>query len=159
MKKKDYYISQATIAINENNEIVDDEVIARLNGDTVYVDRMHVNYIDVAPSQVVSITTSCIPFLEYDDANRTLMGANMQRQAVPLLETEAPIVVLVLNILQLVILVQQLFVKQNGVVEYADALKIVVKVAKGTDTYNLANFERSNASSGINHHPLVKAGD
>ena len=158
-EEKDYYISQATIAINENNEIVDDEVIARLNGDTVYVDRMHVNYIDVAPSQVVSITTSCIPFLEYDDANRTLMGANMQRQAVPLLETEAPIVGTGVEYIAARDSGSTIVCKADGVVEYADALKIVVKVAKGTDTYNLANFERSNASSCINHHPLVKAGD
>ena len=158
-EEKDYYISQATIALNENNEIVDDEVIARLNGDTVYVDRMHVNYIDVAPSQVVSITTSCIPFLEYDDANRTLMGANMQRQAVPLLETEAPIVGTGVEYIAARDSGSTIVCKADGVVEYADALKIVVKVAKGTDTYNLANFERSNASSCINHHPLVKAGD
>ncbi len=158
-EEKDYYISQATITLNENNEIVDDEVIARLNGDTVYVDRMHVNYIDVAPSQVVSITTSCIPFLEYDDANRTLMGANMQRQAVPLLETEAPIVGTGVEYIAARDSGSTIVCKADGVVEYADALKIVVKVAKGTDTYNLANFERSNASSCINHHPLVKAGD
>ena len=158
-EEKDFYISQATININENNDIVDDEVIARLNGDTVYVDRMHVNYIDVAPSQVVSITTSCIPFLEYDDANRTLMGANMQRQAVPLLETEAPIVGTGVEYIAARDSGSTIVCKADGVVEYADALKIVVKVAKGTDTYNLANFERSNASSCINHHPLVKAGD
>ena len=158
-EEKDYYISQATININDNNEIVDDEVIARLNGDTVYVDKMHVNYIDVAPSQVVSITTSCIPFLEYDDANRTLMGANMQRQAVPLLETEAPIVGTGVEYIAARDSGSTIVCKADGVVEYADGLKIVVKVAKGTDTYNLANFERSNASSCINHHPLVKAGD
>ncbi len=120
---------------------------------------MHVNYIDVAPSQVVSITTSCIPFLEYDDANRTLMGANMQRQAVPLLETEAPIVGTGVEYIAARDSGSTIVCKADGVVEYADALKIVVKVAKGTDTYNLANFERSNASSCINHHPLVKAGD
>ena len=139
-EEKDYYISQATIKLTENNEIVDDEVIARINGDTVYIDKKHVNYVDVAPSQVVAITTSCIPFLEFDDANRTLMGANMQRQAVPLLETEAPI-------------------KADGIVEYADSLKIIVNVVNGKDTYYLANFERSNASSCVNHHPLVKKGD
>ena len=158
-EEKDYYISQATIKLTDKNEIVEDEVIARLNGDTVYVDKMHVNFIDVAPSQVVAITTSCIPFLEFDDANRTLMGANMQRQAVPLLETEAPIVGTGVEYIAARDSGSTIVCKADGVVDYADGLKIVVNVAKGKDTYYLANFERSNASSCINHHPLVKKGD
>lgn len=158
-EEKDYYISQATIKLTDKNEIVEDEVIARLNGDTVYVDKMHVNYVDVAPSQVVAITTSCIPFLEFDDANRTLMGANMQRQAVPLLETEAPIVGTGVECIAARDSGSTIVCKADGVVDYADGLKIVVNVAKGKDTYYLANFERSNASSCINHHPLVKKGD
>ena len=158
-EEKDYYISQATIKLTDKNEIIEDEVIARLNGDTVYVDKMHVNFIDVAPSQVVAITTSCIPFLEFDDANRTLMGANMQRQAVPLLETEAPIVGTGVEYIAARDSGSTIVCKADGVVEYADGLKIVVNVAKGKDTYYLANFERSNASSCINHHPLVKKGD
>ena len=158
-EEKDYYISQATIKLTDKNEIVENEVIARLNGDTVYVDKMHVNYVDVAPSQVVAITTSCIPFLEFDDANRTLMGANMQRQAVPLLETEAPIVGTGVEYIAARDSGSTIVCKADGVVEYADGLKIVVNVAKGKDTYYLANFERSNASSCINHHPLVKKGD
>ena len=158
-EEKDYYISQATIKLTDKNEIVDDEVIARLNGDTVYVDKMHVNFIDVAPSQVVAITTSCIPFLEFDDANRTLMGANMQRQAVPLLETEAPIVGTGVEYIAARDSGSTIVCKADGVVDYADGLKIVVNVASGKDTYYLANFERSNASSCINHRPLVKKGD
>ena len=158
-EEKDYYISQATIKLTDENEIVDDEVIARLNGDTVYVDKMHVNFIDVAPSQVVAITTSCIPFLEFDDANRTLMGANMQRQAVPLLETEAPIVGTGVEYIAARDSGSTIVCKADGVVDYADGLKIVVNVASGKDTYYLANFERSNASSCINHRPLVKKGD
>ena len=158
-EEKDYYISQATIKLTDKNEIVEDEVIARLNGDTVYVDKMHVNFVDVAPSQVVAITTSCIPFLEFDDANRTLMGANMQRQAVPLLETEAPIVGTGVEYIAARDSGSTIVCKADGVVDYADGLKIVVNVAKGKDTYYLANFERSNASSCINHHPLVKKGD
>ena len=158
-EEKDYYISQATIKLTENNEIVDDEVIARINGDTVYVDKKHVDYVDVAPSQVVAITTSCIPFLEFDDANRTLMGANMQRQAVPLLETEAPIVGTGVEYIAARDSGSTIVCKADGVVEYADSLKIVVNVANGKDTYYLANFERSNASSCVNHHLLVKKGD
>ena len=114
---------------------------------------------DVAPSQVVAITTSCIPFLEFDDAHRTLMGANMQRQAVPLLECEAPIVGTGVEYIAARDSGSTIVCKADGVVEYADGLKIIVKVASGKDTYHLANFERSNASSCINHRPLVKAGD
>ncbi|MDE6284405.1 MAG: DNA-directed RNA polymerase subunit beta [Bacilli bacterium] len=157
-EEKDYYISQATIAL-DGNKIIDDEVIVRINGDTVYVKREQVNFVDVAPSQVVSITTSCIPFLEFDDAHRTLMGANMQRQAVPLLTSEAPIVGTGVEYIAARDSGSTIVCKADGVVEYADSLKIIVKVAKGKDTYYLANFERSNASTCVNHHPLVKAGD
>ena len=141
-EEKDYYISQATIKLTDKNEIVEDEVIARLNGDTVYVDKMHVNFVDVAPSQVVAITTSCIPFLEFDDANRTLMGANMQRQAVPLLETEAPIVGTGVEYIAARDSGSTIVCKADGVVDYADGLKIVVNVAKGKDTYYLILNER-----------------
>ena len=158
-EEKDYYISQATVKMDENNRIIDDEVIVRLNGDTVYVKRENVNFVDVAPSQVVAVTTSCIPFLEFDDANRTLMGANMQRQAVPLLQTEAPIVGTGVEYIAARDSGSTIVCKADGVVEYADGLQIIVKVANGKDTYHLANFERSNAASCINHHPLVKEGD
>ena len=158
-EEQDYYISQATVKLDDNNKIVEDEVIVRLNGDTVYTKRENVNFVDVAPSQVVAVTTSCIPFLEFDDANRTLMGANMQRQAVPLLQAEAPIVGTGVEYIAARDSGSTVVCKADGVVEYADALKIIVKVAKGKDTYHLANFERSNAASCINHHPLVKAGD
>ena len=158
-EEHDYYISQATVKLNDKNAIVDDEVIVRYNGDNVYVKRDHVDFVDVAPSQVVAITTSCIPFLEFDDANRTLMGANMQRQAVPLLVPEAPIVGTGVEYIAARDSGSTIVCKADGVVEYADSLKIIVKVNKGKDTYHLANFERSNASSCVNHHPLVKAGD
>ncbi len=158
-EEHDYYISQATVKLDDKNAIVDDEVIVRYNGDNVYVKRDHVDFVDVAPSQVVAVTTSCIPFLEFDDANRTLMGANMQRQAVPLLVPEAPIVGTGVEYIAARDSGSTIVCKADGVVEYADSLKIIVKVNKGKDTYYLANFERSNASSCINHHPLVKAGD
>ena len=158
-EEHDLYISQATVKLDENNKIIADELLVRNNGDNVMVKREMVDYVDVAPSQVVSITTSCIPFLEFDDANRTLMGSNMQRQAVPLLTSEAPIVGTGVEWIAARDSGSTVVCKAPGVVEYADGLKIVVKVAKGTDTYHLANFERSNASSSINHHPLVKKGD
>ena len=118
-----------------------------------------VDFVDVAPNQIVSITTSCIPFLEHDDATRALMGANMQRQAVPLLTTEAPIVGTGMEYIAARDSGSTIICKADGVVEYADGKKIIVKNAKATDTYYLANFERSNDASNVNHHPLVKKGD
>ena len=158
-EENDYYISQAAIKLDKDNKIEDESVIVRINGDNVIVKREEVDYIDVSPSQIVSITTSCIPFLEYDDAHRTLMGANMQRQAVPLLQAEAPIVGTGVEYIAARDSGSTIVSKADGVVEYADSLKIIVKTAKGKDTYYLANYERSNAASCVNHSPLVKAGD
>ena len=158
-EETDLYISQATVKLDDNNRIVEDEILCRLNGDNVMVRRENVNYVDVAPSQIVAITTSCIPFLEYDDANRTLMGANMQRQAVPLLVSEAPIVGTGVEYIAARDSGSTVVCKADGVVEYADGKKIIVKNAKGKDTYYLADFERTNASTALNHHPLVKKGD
>ena len=158
-EEADYYISQATLKLDKSNKIVDDKVIARLNGDTVMVEKEKVNFVDVAPNQIVSITTSCIPFLEHDDATRALMGANMQRQAVPLLTTEAPIVGTGMEYIAARDSGSVVVCKADGVVEYADGKKIIVKNAKGEDVYHLANFERSNDASNINHHPIVKKGD
>ena len=159
-EEADYYFSQATVKLDENNRIVEDKVIVRTgSGDNVLVKREEVDYVDVAPSQVVSVTTSCIPFLEFDDARRTLMGANMQRQAVPLLTTEAPIVGTGVEHIAAASSGSCVIAKAAGVVEYADSKIIKVTVKNGTDTYYLANFERSNASTCVNHRPLVKAGD
>ena len=155
----DYYISQSTINLTKDNEIVDDKVIVRINGDTIIVEKEKVNYIDVAPRQIVSITTSCIPFLEHDDATRALMGANMQRQAVPLLKTESPIVGTGVEYIAARDSGSTIIAKADGVVDYADSKKMIVKTAKGKDTYYLANFERSNESSCFNHTPLLKKGD
>ena len=158
-EEQDYYISQAAIQLDKDNRISEEKVIVRINGDNVIVPREEVDYIDVSPSQIVSITTSCIPFLEYDDAHRTLMGANMQRQAVPLLQAEAPIVGTGVEYIAARDSGSTIVAKADGVVEYADSLKIIIKTAKGKDTYYLANYERSNAASCVNHQPLVKAGD
>ncbi|MBQ6841324.1 MAG: DNA-directed RNA polymerase subunit beta [Bacilli bacterium] len=158
-EEADFYISQATVALDDDMRIVEDEVIVRINGDNVRVKRDQVDFVDVAPSQVVSVTTSCIPFLEFDDARRTLMGANMQRQAVPLLVSEAPIVGTGVEHIAAASSGSCVVAKADGVVEYADAKKIVIKVANSKDTYYLANFERSNASTCVNHRPVVRAGD
>jgi DNA-directed RNA polymerase subunit beta len=158
-EEANYYITSATIPLNEDGTIKDKQVVARLNGETVMVNKEKVDFMDVAPAQIVSITTSCIPFLEHDDAHRALMGANMQRQAVPLLQPESPIVGTGVEYVAAKYSGATIIAKADGVVEYADSLKIVVKNAKGEDTYYLANFERSNASTTINHKPLVKKGD
>ena len=158
-EEADYYISQATLRINDKNEIEEEKVIARLNGDTVMISKDKVNFVDVAPNQIVSITTSCIPFLEHDDATRALMGANMQRQAVPLLTTEAPIVGTGMEYIAARDSGSTVVAKADGVVEYADGKKMIVKTAGGEDIYHLANFERSNDASNVNHHPLVKKGE
>lgn len=158
-EEADFYISQATVDLDDNNRIVEDEVLVRINGDNVMCKREQVNFVDVAPSQLVAITTSCIPFLDYDDANRTLMGANMQRQAVPLLTCDSPIVGTGVEHVAAKYSGSTVVSKTDGVVEYADALKIIIKNAKNKETYYLANFERTNASSSLNHRPLVKKGD
>ena len=154
-----YYISQATVAVDKDNNITEGQVIARLNGENVMVEASKVNYVDVSPSQIVSVTTSLIPFLDHDDAKRALMGSNMQRQAVPLLRTEAPIVGTGVEYIAARDSGSTIVCKADGVVEYADSKKIVVKNAKGKDEYYLANFERSNAESNFSHNPIVRAGD
>ena len=158
-EEADYYIGQATIGMDENSVINEDYVVCRINGDTVSVKKEKINFIDVAPSQIVSITTSIIPFLDHDDATRALMGSNMQRQAVPLLKTEAPFIGTGVEYIAARDSGSTIVCKADGVVEYADAKKIEVKTAKGKDVYYLANFERSNAESCINHSPIVNIGD
>ena len=158
-EESDYYISQATIGMDKDNNLTDKEVVARLNGENLIVKKELVNFIDVAPSQVVSITTSCIPFLDHDDAHRALMGSNMQRQAVPLLQSEAPFVGTGVEYIAARDSGSTIVAKADGVVEYADSKKIIVKNAKDKDVYYLANFERSNAETCINHSPIVKKGD
>ena len=158
-QEQDYYISQATVNVNDDMEITDEVVAGRLNGENVLIPADKVDYIDVSPQQVVSITTSLIPFLEHDDATRALMGANMQRQALPLLTTEAPYVGTGVEYIAAKDSGAVVVAKADGIVEYVDAKKIIVKNAKGTDTYELANFERYNQGETFNQKPIVRAGD
>jgi len=154
-----YYISQSTIKVNENKEIVEDHVDARYNGNNVFVTKDQINYVDVAPQQIISVTSDCIPFLEHDDAVRALMGANMQRQAVPLLTTEAPLVGTGIEHIVAHNSGVCIIAKTAGEVEYVDARKIVIKTKEGKDTYHLSNFERSNQGTCYTHRPLVRKGD
>ena len=158
-EEADYIISQSTVGTDEDNVIIDERVNARLRGENILAKPEQVDYIDVSPQQVVSITTSCIPFLEHDDATRALMGANMQRQAMPLIKTEAPFVGTGVEHIAAKDSGVCIVAKADGVVEYADAKKIVVKNANGKDTYYLANFELANAGICNHQRPIVKVGD
>ncbi len=158
-EEADYYIGQATIKMDDKNNIIEEEPICRLNGDNVTTKKEDINFIDVAPSQIVSITTSIIPFLDHDDATRALMGSNMQRQAVPLLRTETPFIGTGVEYIAARDSGSTVVCKADGVVEYVDSKKIIVKTAKDKDVYYLANFEKSNAESCLNHNPIVNIGD
>ena len=158
-EENDVIISQSTVATNDDNVMIDDEVAARYRGETILVKPEQVDYIDVSPQQVVAVTTSCIPFLEHDDATRALMGANMQRQSVPLLKAEAPIVGTGVEYIAARDSGAAIVAKADGIVEYVDAKTIVVKNKTGQDTYYLANFEESNQDSCYHHRPIVHVGD
>ncbi|MGN1312228.1 MAG: DNA-directed RNA polymerase subunit beta [Bacilli bacterium] len=158
-EEQDFYISQATVNVDDDNMITDSTVSGRFNGENVIIPVDKVDYIDVSPQQVVSITTSLIPFLEHDDATRALMGANMQRQALPLLTTEAPYIGTGVEYVAARDSGAVVVAKADGIVEYVDAKKIVVKNAKGEDTYYLTTFERSNQGETANQSPIVRAGD
>ena len=136
-EEQDFYISQATVNVNDEGYIEDEQVAGRLNGENVIIPADKVDYIDVSPQQVVSVTTSLIPFLEHDDATRALMGANMQRQALPLLTTEAPYVGTGVEYVAARDSGAVVVSKAEGIVEYVDAKKIVEKNDKGTETYKL----------------------
>ena len=158
-EEMDYYISQATVEIDENNNIIQERVPARYKTESIIIKPSQVDYIDVSPQQIVSITTQGIPFLEHDDGKRTLMGANMQRQAIPLLKAEAPIVGTGVEAIAARDSGVVIVAKADGVVEYVDARKIIVKTQGGNDTYYLNGFERSNNGTCYHQIPIVRKGD
>ena len=158
-EEQEFIISQATIETDDNDVIVPERVTARFKGENIMTESSRVDYVDVSPQQVVAVTTSCIPFLEHDDATRALMGANMQRQSVPLLRSEAPFIGTGVEAVTAKDSGAVISAKADGVVEYVDAKKIVIKNAKGQDNYFLANFELSNAGTCQHHRPIVHAGD
>ncbi len=155
----DYYIAPATIPVDENGVIINDRETVRYHTDTMMVEKDKIDYMDVSPQQVISITTSGIPFLEHDDGKRALMGANMQRQAIPLLKAEAPLVGTGVEAIAARDSGAVVIAKADGVVDYVDARKIIVKNAKGTDTYYLDGFEKSNAGTCYHQIPIVAKGD
>jgi DNA-directed RNA polymerase subunit beta len=162
-----HVIAQASAAVNDKGELTDELVSVRHMGEFTVKPPQDVDYMDVSPRQVVSIAASLIPFLEHDDANRALMGSNMQRQAVPTLRAEKPVVGT--GIERVVARDSGVCVvaKRGGVIESVDAARIVVRVNDdevetgdaGVDIYNLIKYTRSNQNTCINQRPIVKAGD
>ena len=158
-EEQDLIISLATVTVDDNNMMIDETVPARFRGENIIVKPEQVDYVDVSPQQVVAVTTSCIPFLEHDDATRALMGANMQRQSVPLLRSEAPLVATGVEYVAARDSGAVVLAKADGVVDYVDARKIVILNKNGKDEYYLSNFELSNAGTCQHHRPIVKVGD
>jgi DNA-directed RNA polymerase subunit beta len=169
-EEEDQMIAQASIAVDTKGKILSDKVIARQEGDFPVIDPSQVNYTDVAPNQISSISASLIPFLEHDDANRALMGSNMMRQAVPLLRPEAPIVGTGLE--RQVASDSRVLVNAegDGVVEYVDASNITIKYLRTDDqalvsfdseiiTYPLTKFRKTNQGTSVNLKAIVKKGD
>ncbi|MDA0193605.1 MAG: DNA-directed RNA polymerase subunit beta [Bacteroidetes bacterium] len=165
-----FNIAQANAPLNEKSHFVNQKVKARFEGDFPIVDRDEVKYMDIAPNQIVSVAASMIPFLEHDDANRALMGSNMQRQAVPLLKPESPIVGTGLEERLARDSRSLIIAEGTGVIEYVDANKIVIKYDLDDDmrlisfdvekvTYDLIKFRRTNQDTCINLKPLVFKGD
>lgn len=158
-EEKNYIIAQAKVNVDKDGKILDEQVIARHYGENIMAKPEEVDFIDVSPKQIVSVATSCIPFLENDDATRALMGANMQRQAVPLLNPHAPYVGTGMEYQAARDSGAAVVAKEDGVVTYVDAKKIIVQEKNGPHNYRLLKFVISNAGSCINHKPIVKVGD
>ena len=155
----EYYIAPATIKSDDKGNILDEKVPVRYQNDNLIIEKEKIDYVDVSPQQIISITTSGIPFLEHDDGKRALMGANMQRQAIPLLEAEAPYVGTGIEAIAAKDSGVVICAKADGVVDYVDARKIIIKTKKGKDTYYLEGFERSNMGTCYHQKPIVRKGD
>ncbi|MBE0426867.1 MAG: DNA-directed RNA polymerase subunit beta [Nitrospirae bacterium] len=157
-----YVIAEATSPIDEKGNLTGETVSARVGGDFKMVSPQDVHYMDVSPKQIVGVSASLIPFLENDDANRALMGSNMQRQAVPLLQTEAPIVGTGMEHVAARDSGALVIARLGGVIESVDASRIVVRTSEdkgGVDIYNLIKFQRSNQATCINQKATVNVGD
>ena len=166
MEEQRFAIAQANAEIDESGKLQHEFVNCRVGGEATLVAREDVGYIDVSPKQLVSVAAALIPFLENDDANRALMGSNMQRQAVPLLQAQAPFVGTGMESVVARDSGAAVSARRPGVVEQVDAQRIVVRATEetdptkpGVDIYNLRKFQRSNQNTCINQRPLVKIGD
>jgi DNA-directed RNA polymerase subunit beta len=162
-------IAQANVKIDDKGYLVDDRVTARLQGEFKFVERAEVQYIDVSPKQLVSVAASLIPFLENDDANRALMGSNMQRQAVPLVRAEAPLVGTGMEKITAQDSGAVVLCQRAGMVDYVDSQRVIIRVSGegyglnenedfGADIYSLTKFKRSNQNTCINQKAVVTVG-
>ncbi len=166
MEEGKYTIAQANSALDSNNKFVDDFITCRRGGEFSVARAEDIHFMDVSPKQLVSVAASLIPFLENDDANRALMGSNMQRQAVPLVRTDAPLVGTGMEQVVARDSGVAIAAKRAGIVDQVDATRIVIRATGETDTtsstvdiYNLLKYQRSNQNTCINNRPLVKVGD
>ncbi|GGN62800.1 MULTISPECIES: DNA-directed RNA polymerase subunit beta [Oceanobacillus] len=167
-EQDNYIVAQANAPLDEDNRFVNEEVIARFREDNIVVSREKIDYMDVSPKQVVSAATACIPFLENDDSNRALMGANMQKQAVPLLVPESPIVGTGMEYVNGKDSGAAVICRHGGIVERVEAKEVVVRrisevdgkeVEGDTDTYRMEKFQRTNQGTCYNQRPIVTEGD
>ena len=166
MEEARYTVAQANATIDARGRFAEDLIVCRHAGDVLMVPREKVDYMDVSPKQLVSVAAALIPFLENDDANRALMGSNMQRQAVPLVRAEAPFVGTGMEGVVARDSGAAIAARRTGVIDQVDATRIVIRATQetdpsksGVDIYRLMKFQRSNQNTCINQRPLVKVGD
>src|SRR6478672_493349 len=166
MEEGKHYVAQANVAVDKDGKLTDDLVVVRHAGDVIVVPVDRVDYMDVSPKQLVSVAAALIPFLENDDANRALMGSNMQRQAVPLVKADAPFVGTGMEGVVARDSGAAIAARRSGVIDQIDATRVVVRATEeadptkpGVDIYRLMKFQRSNQNTCINQRPLVKVGD
>jgi DNA-directed RNA polymerase subunit beta len=166
MEEAKYTIAQANAELDENRRFVREIVSTRQAGDFIMTAPSNVDFIDVSPKQLVSVAAALIPFLENDDANRALMGSNMQRQAVPLIKADAPLVGTGMEKIVAKDSGAAIVARRTGIVDQVDATRIVIRATEetdaskpGVDIFNLKKFQRSNQNTAINQRPIVKVGD
>ena len=166
MEESKHHVAQANAELDKNGGFVDEFVICRYAGDVIMAPRENVDLMDVSPKQMVSVAAALIPFLENDDANRALMGSNMQRQAVPLVRAEAPFVGTGMEPIVARDSGAAIAARRGGIVDQVDATRIVLRATEdldpsksGVDIYRLQKFQRSNQNTCINQRPLVRVGD
>ncbi|CAM5768952.1 DNA-directed RNA polymerase subunit beta [Labrys miyagiensis] len=166
MEEGKYYVAQANIPLDKDGRLTEDFVVCRHAGDVLMVAPERVDYMDVSPKQLVSVAAALIPFIENDDANRALMGANMQRQAVPLVRADAPFVGTGMESVVARDSGAAIAARRTGIVDQIDATRIVIRATadldptqSGVDIYRLMKFQRSNQSTCITQKPLVRVGD
>src|SRR5579883_553556 len=166
MEEAKYYVAQANAPVDAERKLTEDLDVCRHAGDVVMVPRERVDFMDVSPKQLVSVASALIPFLENDDANRALMGSNMQRQAVPLVRADAPLVGTGMESIVARDSGAAITARRTGFVDQVDATRIVIRATEeteagkpGVDIYRMMKFQRSNQSTCINQKPLVRVGD